>query len=83
MPLSQRVHVYVDALPFECARVRAAAFAYMHKEFQIESPGVFIRLSVELLMEFMAPLVTLEKCWRRLEETENKQDAERGERGDG
>lgn len=71
------------ALPFECARVRAAAFAYMHKELQIESPGVFIRLSVELLMEFMAPLVTLEKYWRRLEETENKQDAEREERGDG
>lgn len=49
----------------------------MHKELQIESLGVFIRLSVELLMEFMTPLVTLEKCWRRLEETENKQERER------
>lgn len=51
----------------ELAYTRAAAFAYMHKELQIESSGVFSRLSAELLMEFTAPPVTLEKCWRRQE----------------
>lgn len=59
--------VCARVLPSERVYTRAAAFAYMHKELQIESSGVFARLSVELLMEFTAPPVTLEKCWRRQE----------------
>lgn len=61
------VCVCAQVLPLELVYTRAAAFAYMHKELQIESSGVFSRLSVELLMEFAAHPVTLEKFWRRQE----------------
>lgn len=65
--LCVRVRVRARVLPLERVHTRAAAFAYMHKELQIESSGAFGRLSAELLMEFTAPPVTLEKCWRRRE----------------